>query len=262
MATLKTFPLATLYLFVILPRVDGYEMLVLTLAPALLWMGYIQADPKRSPQALPMFSCFIVAMGFQARFQADFANFINTGLAQVGGIVATLAVTRLFRSASVVRTGAAHRARELGRRGRACRYSPALPPGAVDGCGRGPPRASRRAHGLGEGVTATSTPPMGLPTCAWGATSFLRRALSHVPHDIRHHLGTVLADLAALYAQRWRKGDGACARCPARAYRQRLRPISLSLPAEDTRQAALRALVGLRCNLFPDAPPPQRVAAA
>jgi uncharacterized membrane protein YccC len=100
-ATLKTFPLSALYLFVILPRVDGYGMLIVTLAPALFWMGYIQADPRRSPEALPMLSCFIVAMGFLARFQADFATFINTGLAQVGGIVTTLAVTRLFRSANV-----------------------------------------------------------------------------------------------------------------------------------------------------------------
>jgi uncharacterized membrane protein YccC len=104
LATLKTYPLAALYLFVILPRVDGAEMLILTLAPALIWMGYIQADPARTAQALPMFSCFIVAMGFLARFQADFANFVNTGLAQMGGIVTTLVVTKLFRSTNALWT--------------------------------------------------------------------------------------------------------------------------------------------------------------
>jgi len=99
-ATLTTFPLAALYLFVILPRVDGAGMLIVTLAPALVWMGYIQADPARAARALPMLSCFIVAMGFLDRFQADFAVFVNTGLAQVGGIVTTLVVTKLFRSAN------------------------------------------------------------------------------------------------------------------------------------------------------------------
>ncbi|WP_256377776.1 FUSC family protein [Paraburkholderia pallida] len=99
-ATLSTFPLAALYLFVILPRVDGAGMLIVTLAPALLWMGYIQADPARAAHALPMLSCFIVAMGFLDRFQADFAVFVNTGLAQLGGIVTTLVVTKLFRSAN------------------------------------------------------------------------------------------------------------------------------------------------------------------
>jgi uncharacterized membrane protein YccC len=100
MATLTTFPLAALYLFVILPRVDGAGMLIVTLAPALVWMGYLQADPARAARALPMLSCFIVAMGFLDRFQADFAVFVNTGLAQVGGIVTTLVVTKLFRSAN------------------------------------------------------------------------------------------------------------------------------------------------------------------
>lgn len=99
-ATLTTFPLAALYLFVILPRVDGAIMLIVTLAPALVWMGYLQADPAHSARALPMLSCFIVAMGFLDRFQADFAGFLNTGLAQIGGIVTTLVVTRLFRSAN------------------------------------------------------------------------------------------------------------------------------------------------------------------
>jgi hypothetical protein len=60
-ATLKTYPLSAFILFVVLPRIDGYAMLMLAIAPPLLWMGYIQADPRRSPQALPMFSCFIVA---------------------------------------------------------------------------------------------------------------------------------------------------------------------------------------------------------
>ena len=75
-------------------------MLLVTLAPALIWMGYLQADPARSARALAMLSCFIVAMGFVDRFQLDFASFVNTGLAQLGGIVTTLAVTKLFRSAN------------------------------------------------------------------------------------------------------------------------------------------------------------------
>ncbi|CAM2159238.1 Fusaric acid resistance protein region (plasmid) [Pararobbsia alpina] len=100
LATLATFPLAALYLFVVLPRVDGAYMLIVTLAPALIWMGYLQADPARASKALPMLSCFIVAMQFLDRFQIDFAGFVNTGLAQVAGIVTTLAVTKLFRSTS------------------------------------------------------------------------------------------------------------------------------------------------------------------
>ncbi len=262
MATLRTFPLAALYLFVILPRVDGYEMLILTLAPALVWMGYVQADPKRAPQALPMFSCFIVAMGFQARFQADFANFINTGLAQVGGIVVTLAVTRLFRSANavwtarrIVRANWADMAElaDIRRPFRPERWTAA----ATDRLGQ---VAARMALASGSSDLHAAD---GLADLRIGRNVIpLRRALAHVPHAVRHHLGTVLADLAALYAQRWRTGAAVAAPEALRAHIDSALADLLTLPAEDHRQAALRALVGMRCNLFPAALPPARKAAA
>jgi len=255
LATLKIFPLAALYLFVILPRVDGYAMLIITLAPALLWMGYIQADPKRSPQALPMFSCFIVAMGFLARFQADFAVFVNTGLAQVGGIIATLAVTRLFRSANVrwsarriLRANWAELAQlaDIRRPFTPDRWTAA----AVDRLGQvaarmaiaGPAEELHAADGLADLRIGRNIIP-------------LRRALSHVPHDARHQLGAVLSGLTALYAMRWQKGF---AQAPAAELLTLidagLRAL-LGLPMDDFRRAAMRALVGMRCNLFPEAPP-------
>lgn len=262
MATLKTFPLAALYLFVILPRVDGYEMLILTLAPALVWMGYLQADPKRAPQALPMISCFVVAMGFQARFQADFANFINTGFAQVGGILATLAVTRLFRSANavwtarrIVRANWADLAElaDIRRPFRADRWTAA----ATDRLGQ---VAARMAMARpGSDLHAAD----GLADLRIGRNVIpLRRALPHVPHDIRHHLGIVLADLAALYERRWRKAPAVAAPDALRAHIDDALADLLNLPDEEHRQAALRALVGMRCNLFPAAPPPEWKVAA
>ncbi|WP_421850207.1 FUSC family protein [Novosphingobium sp.] len=261
-ATLKTFPLAALYLFVILPRVDGYEMLVITLAPALIWMGYIQADPRRSPEALPMFSCFIVAMGFLARFQADFANFINTGLAQVGGIVATLTVTRLFRSANVlwaarriVRANWADIAElaDIRRPFRADRWTAA----ATDRLGQVAARMAI-AHSASDLHAAD-----GLVDLRIGRNVIpLRRALTHVPYDVRHHLGTVLADLKALYAQRWWKGVLVPAPDALRQHIDHAIGDLLTLPAEEHRGAALHALVAMRCNLFPAAEWPQGAVAA
>ena len=257
LATLKTFPLAALYLFVILPRVDGYEMLIITLAPALLWMGYIQADPARSPQALPMFSCFIVAMGFLARFQADFALFLNTGLAQVGGIVATLAVTRMFRSANVLwsarrilRTNWTELAQLADIR------RPFLPERwtakAMDRLGQ---VAARMAAAVpGDALHAAD----GLADLRIGRNIIpIRQSLPHVPHDVRHRLGAVLSSLAAFYRDRWRHGR---ADPPPVAL---LEPIDralqalLALPQDEPRRLALRALVGMRCNLFPTAAPLQ-----
>ncbi|GEN98720.1 hypothetical protein NSE01_05530 [Novosphingobium sediminis] len=261
-ATLKTFPFAALYLFVILPRVDGYEMLVVTLAPTLVWMGYIQADPKRSAQALPMFSCFIVAMGFLPRFQADFANFINTGLAQVGGIVATLAVTRLFRSAGVIWTARrivranwadVAELADIRRPFRPDRWTAS----AIDRLGQ---VAARMALARSGGDLHAAD---GLADLRIGRNVIpLRRALPHVPHDMRRHLGTVLAGLTGLYADRWWKGVPLPAPDTLRQHIDDALADLLALPAEEHRQAALQALVGMRCNLFPDASAPHWQAAA
>ncbi|MET4898314.1 FUSC family protein [Sphingomonadaceae bacterium jetA1] len=254
-ATLKTYPVAALYLFVILPRVDGYAMLVITIAPVLLWMGYIQADPKRSPQALPMFSCFIVAMGFLARFQADFALFLNTGLAQLGGIVVTLAVTRLFRSVNmlwtarrILRANWADLAQlaDIRRPFLAERWTAA----AIDRLGQ---VAARMAVATpGDALHAAD----GLADLRIGRNIIpVRRSLSHVPHDARRRLGLVLSGLAAFYDARWRHAHADPV--PATL----LEPIDaalgalLDLPADAPRRRALRALVGMRCNLFPSAAP-------
>lgn len=254
-ATLKTFPLAALYLFGILPRVDGSEMLIITLAPALLWMGYIQADPQRSPEALPMFSCFIVAMGFLARFEADFAVFINTGLAQLGGIVATLAVTKLFRSANVLWTARRILRSNWGELSRLADIRVSVVPQrwtavAVDRLGQvaarmaiaSPAEALHAADGLSDLRIGRNIIP-------------LRRSLPHVPHDARRTLGEVLLGLSAFYASRWKRG------VPHSAPKALLRTIDralnalIALPRDEHRREALRALVGMRCNLFPAAGP-------
>lgn len=255
LATLKTFPLAALYLFVILPRIDGYEMLIITLAPALLWMGYIQADPARSPQALPMFSCFIVAMGFLARFQADFALFINTGLAQLGGILATLTVTRMFRSANVLwtarrilRSNWAELAQlaDIRRPFLADRWTAR----AMDRLGQVAARMALAAPG--DALHAAD----GLADLRIGRNIIpIRRSLSHVPHDVRHQLGAVLAGLASFYGERWRHGSAyAPSMALLESVDQALRAL-LALPMDEPRRRALRALVGMRCNLFPAAEP-------
>nr|WP_264423530.1 FUSC family protein [Novosphingobium sp. KCTC 2891] len=258
-ATLVTFPLAALYLFVILPRVDGYGMLVVTLAPALLWMGYIQADPARSARALPMFSCFIVGMGFVARFQADFALFINTGLAQVGGIVSALAVTKLFRSVSVLWT--AHRivrANWLDVENLANIRRPFEPERwtgqAVDRLGQ---IAARMAVApAGHALHAAD----GLADLRVGRNIIpIRRALVAVPHDIRRELGSVLSDVSGLFRKRHLAGT---AISPPASLLQSIdaaidRMLAVAQP--QPRHQALLALVGMRCNLFPTAPPFSRL---
>lgn len=254
LATLSTYPLAALYLFVILPRVDGAGMLILTLAPALIWMGYIQADPPRSAKALPMFSCFIVSMGFLDPYQADFAQFLNVGLAQIGGIVATLAVTRLFRSVNVRWT--AYRIirgnwRDL--HNLADQRDP-LPPEvwtarAVDRLGQ---VATRMAEaGLGDTLHAAD----GLVDLRVGRNIVqIRRGIVEASESAELAVSRVLDGVAALFRSRLRAGF------PIPANPELLSAIDGAIavgtdPAAKLNEQALLSLIGMRCNLFPTAFP-------
>lgn len=255
-ATLKTFPLAALYLFVVLPRVDGYEMLMITLAPALIWMGYIQADPHRSPEALPMFSCFIVAMGFLARFKADFAAFVNIGLAQLGGIVATLAVTRLFRSANVRWT--MRRVMQANWTELALLADIRRPFRPNDWTARSVDRLGQVAQRIvaadpGDDLHAAD----GLADLRIGRNVIpVRKALSHVPHDLRHDMGLVLTGIADHYRTRARHSVIVPADMALVTSIDRSIDGLLSYPLDEQRRQALRALIAMRCNLFPNAADP------
>jgi len=253
-ATLLTFPLAALYLFVILPRVDGAAMLIVTLAPALIGMGYIQADPARSVLALPMFSCFIVAMGFLDRFNGDFAAFANTGLAQVGGVVTTLAVTRLFRSANV-RWTARRIIRANWRELEALADPDAVPAAdawtarAVDRLGQIAARMAIAAPG--DSLHAAD----GLNDLRVGRNIIqIRRGMDKAGEGTNPPVRALLTHLAGLFRVRLKADE------PVKAGEPILGAIDDAIGVATERgsavpPAALLALVGMRCNLFPNAPP-------
>ncbi|HLY90692.1 MAG TPA: FUSC family protein [Acetobacteraceae bacterium] len=254
MATLSTFPLAALYLFVILPRADGIGMLILTLAPTFIWMGYIQADPARSAKALPMFSAFIATTSFVDRFQADFAQFTNTSLAQVAGIATTLAVTRLFRSTSIRWTAY----RIIRRNWRdlhnlADRREPlsseTWTARAVDRLGQ----VAARMADADPGDTLHAAD--GLVDLRVGRNIIqVRRGIQRASERAQLAISPVLDGIAALFRSRLRSG------LPVPADRKLLSAIDDAIRvgtdrASDMDAQSLLSLVGMRCNLFPTALP-------
>ncbi|WP_454884326.1 FUSC family protein [Sphingomonas oryzagri] len=258
LATLITFPLAALYLFVLLPRVDGAGVLIEVLAPALLWMGYIQADPARSAHALPMFSCFIVAMGFLDRFQADFALFLNTGLAQVGGIVATLTVTRLFRSANVRWT--ARRIIRANWRDLEALADPRQPLAAETWTAHAVDRLGQIAARMAEASPGdTLHAADGLDDLRIGRNLIQIRQSATRSARIRKAVAPLFEEVGALFRARLRAGH------PVPAPDPLLTAIDDTMAAATARPSAttprlLLALVGMRCNLFPSALPYQGAA--
>lgn len=253
-ATLSTFPLAALYLFVVLPRVDGAPMLIVTLAPALIWMGYLQADPARAARALPMLSCFIVAMGFVDRFQIDFAGFVNTGVAQVAGIVTTLAVTKLFRSANARWTAyrMVHKnwddiaaLADVTRPAQAAAWTAR----AIDRLGQ---VAARMAYAGPEDALHAAD---GLVDLRIGRNIIqARAALDGVAPGTHVAIEQALGEIEKLYRSRQRTGE------PIEAAPSLMHALDRSIDATqagrpETSDALLLALVGMRCNLFPTLTP-------
>ncbi|MDR3510736.1 MAG: FUSC family protein [Caulobacteraceae bacterium] len=98
--TIVSMPIAALYLFAILPAIDGFPLLVTALAPAFLVMGYFQADPRQMGRAMPLILGVAGALSLQEVFTADFPAFLNSNLAQIAGIGAALSSTQLFRTIS------------------------------------------------------------------------------------------------------------------------------------------------------------------
>jgi uncharacterized membrane protein YccC len=248
-STLVTFPLAALYLFVILPRVDGAGMLILTLAPALVWMGYIQADPARTARALPMFSCFIVAMGFLDRFQADFALFLNTGLAQVGGIATTLVVSKLFRSASTRWT--AYRIVRQNWADLAQMADPRRPLDAATWTARAIDRLGQVATRMAFADPDDALHAVdGLSDLRIGRNIIqAREGLDRGDANTRPAIEAALAQVSNLYRAR------ADARHPIAADAALMRALTRAIAAvardpAGRDDATLLALVGMRCNLF------------
>jgi uncharacterized membrane protein YccC len=251
--TVAALPLSAIYLFGLLPAVDGVTTLAIVLAPALIFMGYIQADPARAPYALPMLACFIVAMGFLDRYTADYARFFNVAFAQMGGVIVTIAAARLFRS-----VGADWSVRRILRQ--SWREIAALATSA-----RGSDEAgwSHRMHdrlGLvasrmallpageaGEGVDALRDLRVGRNVIR------LRRAQAIAPEAAASPIGAVLSQTASFYSVRAARGRAVDPPQSLLAAIDAAFPVLPSLPAGETRRHGQLALTGLRRNLFPDA---------
>jgi uncharacterized membrane protein YccC len=96
--TIASLPLAAFYLFDILPAIDGFAMLTLAMAPALLAMGVMMARPSWYGRMVPMMLGFLGGMALTNDFAVDALGFFNANVAQIIGISAAIVTTRLIRS--------------------------------------------------------------------------------------------------------------------------------------------------------------------
>jgi uncharacterized membrane protein YccC len=250
--SLVSLPLAALYMFAILPAIDGFPMLLLAMAPPLLFLGLYIPNPATMGAALAVLMGFCNALALQETFSADFASFLNSNLGQFVGLLFAIMVTAGLRSMGadasarrlLVRTwkGLARLARARQAPERAT-FAAVL----VDRLGMLTPKLAQtgQRHDF-VGVDALRDLRVGMNLVA------VQTARPDLPPEGKSQLDAALDGVgehfAALAAGKAREpGDDLLARIDAA-----LRDLSVA-PALSAVQG-VSGLVGLRRNLFPKAP--------
>lgn len=249
--SLLSLPLAALYMFAVLPAIDGFPLLVLTMAAPLLVLGLYIPNPKHMGAALAVIMGFCNALALQESFSADFASFLNGNLGQFVGLLIAIMVTAGMRS-----MGADASARRLlGRTwkglARLARSRAAPDPAAfaallVDRLGLLTPKlAMAGAHEDLVGVDALRDLRVGMNLVAvQAARPDLSRGgqarIDAVLDGVGDHFSALAAGRAAP---------------PSPDLLTRLDTALRDVASRSTAQG-VSGLVGLRRNLFPDAPAP------
>jgi len=95
---LVALPFGALYQFAVLPQIDGFASLALVLTPVLLLFSFMQTVEKLAGAALVLAVTFSGALALQPSYQADFAIFVNTNLAEIVGLLLAIAINLVFRT--------------------------------------------------------------------------------------------------------------------------------------------------------------------
>ncbi|MDR3509863.1 MAG: FUSC family protein [Caulobacteraceae bacterium] len=257
--SLISLPIAAIYEFAILPAIDGFPMLVMVMAPTLLVIGYFIPNPRRTGSMLAVTIGFSNALTLQETFTADFANFMNANLSQFVGLFCAIFVTAAMRSMGAeasVRRLLGQTWKGLARLARAqtapepTEFAAQL----IDRLGLLTPKLAAGEHGLGEAtaVEALRDLRVGMNLVAIQA---LRPTLNGAPRAAVEALLVQIGDhFDGLSAGRGRSGPtGAVPPQMLERIDAALRGVSSLGPGQTAR--GVTGLVGLRRNLFPNAPP-------
>jgi uncharacterized membrane protein YccC len=249
--------LDAVYLFVILPQVDGFGMLVLALAPMYVPLGVLAGMPGKAARAAgPIAFVSATLLALQSSYSGDFAGYLNGGIAAVIGLGATAIIIGIVRSVSAEWTAArliqrnrAEIARAALKWDQASRV--AFASLMVDRLSLVVPRLAASAVGAGEQAAALADMRVGLAVVALQAEAAGRAEAAGqaaLTEAGRKEVGAMLAALAA-YFRRPRRGAAGL----RTAIDQALEAVTREPGAATPR--LLLQLSGIRRALFPDAPP-------
>ena len=253
--TLWSVPISAIYVLVLMPTVQDFGMLVAICAPLFLLLGLYLPRPTHFMPAMAMIFGVAGTLAMHDTASADLVSFINSMIGQIVGVLVAARVTRLVRSVGA--DWSARRIqratwRELGEM--AASSQPQYAQGdayavrMLDRIGLLAPRIAQ-AGGSVEGVAADDA----LRDLRMGADiAVLQRVRAQLPLA---HSAALLGGISRFFRQR---GEGRMTPRPQGLLPQIDDALHAVLAARDTSsasRAAVTALVGLRRNLFPDAPP-------
>ena len=251
--------LDAVYLFVILPQVEGFGMLVLALTPMYVPLGVLAGMPATAARAGPIAFVSATLLALQSSYSGDFAAYVNEGVAAVIGLGATSIVIRIVRSVSAEWT-----ASRLVRRNRAdiaraaLKWDPesreAFASLMVDRLSLVVPRLAASAAGADEQAAALADVRVGVNVVDLQAVVALQAdaaghgGMAGLTDAGRKEVGAMLAALAG-YFRRPRAGAAGLRAAIDRAMGVVTREPGAATPG------LLLQLSGILRALFPDAPP-------
>jgi uncharacterized membrane protein YccC len=95
--TVISIPVGAVYVFGILPAIDGFLQLTLVLFPIIAIPAALMMVPTQTLRALAFLLGSTTVIGLQPLFKSDFESFWNLALSSTLGTVLALITTRLFR---------------------------------------------------------------------------------------------------------------------------------------------------------------------
>lgn len=90
-------PIAALYDYAVFPAIDGFPLLVASLALLLVPLGMLVPDRRFAPKVMPLIMSTIAIMGVQSQPVLVFEGFLNASLALIFGIGAAVVMFALLR---------------------------------------------------------------------------------------------------------------------------------------------------------------------
>uniref|UniRef100_UPI0025E6E1C8 FUSC family protein n=1 Tax=uncultured Variovorax sp. TaxID=114708 RepID=UPI0025E6E1C8 len=260
--TLWSIPISAVYVLVLMPTVQDFGMLVLICAPLFLLLGFYLPRPTHFMPAMALIFGVCGTLAMHDTASSDLVSFLNSMIGQIVGVVVAARVTRLVRSVGA--DWSARRIqratwRELGDMAASSQpqyaQSDAYAVRMLDRIGLLAPRIAQ-AGGTVEGVAANDA----LRDLRMGADiAVLQRVRGQLP------LATSAALLGGISGFFRQRAEGRMNPRPPGLLPQIDEALGAVLDARGTAsspsssssasRSAVTALVGLRRNLFPDAPP-------